>query len=103
MTWLRYLIQPARPVPKEYQWNFLHWYLDMAWFGILNGSTLSFISIYAARIGATTAQIGLISAAPAVANLLFALPAGKWLSQRPVGKSNFWFGIISRLFYLSWV
>ena len=92
-----------RSIPPDYRWNFFNWYMDMAWFGILSGSALAFVSIYAARLGATPSQIGMISAVPAIANLIFALPAGKWLSGRSMGKSVFWFAVASRLFYLSWV
>ena len=29
-------------IPEEYRSNFLHLYLDVAWVGVLNGSTISF-------------------------------------------------------------
>ncbi|RPJ40321.1 MAG: MFS transporter, partial [Chloroflexi bacterium] len=75
-------------------------FLDMAWFGVLSGSTIAFVAVYATRIGATNAQIGLLSALPALVNLLFALPAGSWLSRRRLGRAVFWTSILSRLFYL---
>lgn len=53
-------------LPVEYRGNFLHLIADIAWFGVLNGSSLSFLTIYAARVGATTEQIGWINAAPAL-------------------------------------
>ncbi|NTW12734.1 MAG: hypothetical protein HGA30_05425, partial [Anaerolineales bacterium] len=47
-------------VPPEYRPNFLHLYLDIGWYGVLSGSAINFLNIYAARIGATGFQIGLI-------------------------------------------
>ncbi len=100
---LRHLIGLFRspsPVPEEYKKIFTHMYMDMAWMGVLSGSTLSFISVYATRQGAVPAQIGLLSAVPGLVNLLFALPAGNWLSKRSMGRAVFWASALSRIFYL---
>lgn len=94
------LFQPSQPVPNAYRGIFLHLFLDIAWYGILAGSTVAFLSVYATRQGATDRQIGLISAAPALINLLFALPAGSWLSKRPLGRAVFWTSVLQRMFYL---
>jgi MFS family permease len=75
-------------------------YLDIAWFGILNGTTIAFLAVFATRQGATTQQIGLLTAAPALVNLLFALPAGSWLSRRAIGRAVFWTSVFQRVFYL---
>lgn len=93
----------GRPVPAEYRANFIHLYLDIAWFGVLGGSTLAFVAVYAARLGADAFQIGLLSAGPALVNLAFALPVGGWLQQRPVGSAVFWTAVFHRVFYLLWV
>ena len=69
----------ARPVPEAYRRNFNHLILDIAWFGVLNGSAVAFVAVYATRLGASAFQLGLLNAMPAVVNLLFALPAGRWL------------------------
>jgi hypothetical protein len=45
-------------IPKEYRSNFLHFYLDIGWFGVLSGSAVNFINVYATRLGATGFQIG---------------------------------------------
>jgi MFS family permease len=87
-------------LPVEYRGNFLHLIADIAWFGVLNGSSLSFLTIYAARVGATTEQIGWINAAPALMSLLFALPAGAWLEQRHVHSVVVRTAIAHRLLYL---
>jgi MFS family permease len=87
-------------VPREYQSNFLHLYLDIAWFGVLNGSTVSFLSIYAIRIGATTFEIGLLGAISAFVTLFVAIPAGHWLQTQRTGGAVFATAIVSRLGYL---
>jgi MFS family permease len=79
--------------------NSIHLYFDMGWFGVLTGSTLSFLAIYAARIGASGFQIGMINGVQALVNLSIALPVGLWLARRPVDKPYFASAILQRLFY----
>jgi MFS family permease len=79
--------------------NSIHLYFDMGWFGVLTGSTLSFLAIYAARIGASSFQIGMINGAQALVNLCIALPVGLWLARRPVDKSFFASAVLQRMFY----
>ncbi|MDI6769459.1 MAG: MFS transporter [Anaerolineales bacterium] len=58
MISIRRLFQhPA--IPREYRANFTHLYLDIAWFGVLSGSAINFLNVYAARLGATGVQIGI--------------------------------------------
>ena len=98
---LRAFLLPVSPsVPDHLRSNFRHLIFDIGWYGLLNGSTLAFMTIYAARLGANTTQIGLINAMPAVISLVLALPAGSWLQTRPIDKSIFWSSIGQRLFYL---
>ena len=75
----------------------------MAWFGILTGSAINFLNIYAARIGASGFQIGLLGAMPAVVSLFLSLPAGYWLQKQPVSKAVFWSAVLSRLGYFLWI
>jgi MFS family permease len=79
--------------------NSIHLYFDMLWFGVLTGSTLSFLAIYAARIGATSFQVGMINGAQAIVNLLVALPAGHYLARRPVDRTVYISAILQRIFY----
>jgi MFS family permease len=97
------LVRPSRPVPAELRSNFLHLYLDIAWYGVLSGTAVAFLSVYAARLGASPLQVGLISAGPAAVNLIFTLPAGRWLETRPLGPAVFWTSVLHRFFYLLWV
>ena len=78
--------------------NFVHLYWDVVWFGIAFGSTLSFLPVYAVRVGASGWQIALLSSAPALVSILLTLPAGRWLERRAqenalgrvVARAAFW-------------
>ena len=87
--------------PPELRDNFRRLYADIFWFGVLSGSTMAFVSIFAARLGATGLQIGLLAAGPALVNLLFSLPAGSWLDGQPLVRASFWSAMLHRLGYLA--
>jgi len=93
----------SKQVPGEYRANFLHLYLDIAWFGVLSGSAIAFVGVFAARQGANALQIGLLNAGPAVVNLMVTMPASKWLQSRPISRSVFWTAVFNRIFYLAWI
>jgi MFS family permease len=80
--------------------NFRHLYADIFWYGVLAGSTVAYLSIYATRLGASGFQISLLTAAPAVVNLLFSLPAGRWLENLPLARVSFRSAALHRLGYL---
>lgn len=65
------------------------------------GTTLAFLNVYAARIGANAFQIGMLTAGPALVNLIFTLPAGRWLQERPIGDSVLRMALAARGMY--WV
>ncbi len=80
--------------------NFIHLYFDVLWYGVLAGSTVAFLAIYAARLEATSFELGLLAAVPAVINLIFSLPAGHWLEKQPLIRSTFWSSFGQRILYL---
>lgn len=84
------------------QHNFTHLYADVAWFGVLAGSTMYFQSIYVARLGASGFQIGLIAAGPAVVALLLTLPAGRWLEGKHLIKTSFISSLVQRGWFLAY-
>jgi MFS family permease len=90
-------------IPQVHRHNFWHLYLDIAWYGVLSGSGLSFLAIYLVRLGATPFQIGLVNAGPAIMTILFALPAGWWLKKLPLDNAVVWSSILFRVFYLFWI
>ena len=85
---------------STYKWNLRQLYWDVLYYGILAGSTLAFQSIYAARLGATGYQIGLLTAGPAVVSLFFTLPSGHWLEGKSFIKTSFQSSVWQRLGYL---
>ncbi len=90
-------------VPDEFRRNFVHLYFDIAWFGVLSGSAINFLNVYAARLGASAFQIGLLGAMPAMVSLFLSIPTGNWLQSQPVGKAVFWTALLSRLGYFLWI
>lgn len=95
---MRVLKQVA--VPPEYHATFRHLYYDIAGFGILSGSVINFLNIYATRIGASSFQIGLIGAMSAMVNLFLAIPAGRWLSKRNTNRAIFWTSVLYRIGFI---
>jgi MFS family permease len=93
----------TRLLTSELRSNFKHLYGDILWFGVLSGSTLAFLSIYAARLGASGFQISFLTAGPAVINLLASLPVGRFLEKRPLIRYSFWSALLTRLGYLALV
>lgn len=87
-------------IPGEYQSNFLHLYFDIGWLGVLNGTTISFLSIYAIRIGATSLEIGLLGAISAFVNLFLAIPAGHWLQKQETSRAVFLTSVLYRIGYI---
>ncbi len=61
-------------LPRELRSNIIHYYFDISWWGLYGGATAAFLTIYATRLRATPAQIGLLSALPAGITLLLSLP-----------------------------
>ena len=90
-------------IPDQYRSNFLHLYLDIAWYGVLSGSAINFLNIYATRIGATGFQIGLIGAMAAVVNLILAIPTGRWLQTQNTGRAIFWSSVFYRLGFIPFI
>jgi MFS family permease len=91
------------PVSAELRRNFFHLYADIGWYGVLSGTSLAFVAIYATRLGASGFQIGLLNAAPALTALAISLPSGRWLAHRPIDRAVFWTSVAHRFFYLPWV
>jgi len=90
-------------VQGEFRANFIHLFFDMAWFGILSGTAINFLSVYAARLGGSGMQIGMLAATSAFVNLILAIPASQVIEKRPVERTVFWTSVAYRLGYLMWI
>ena len=89
----------ATAITQTQKANHRNLYADAAWWAVLSGSTLSFLPIFMARLNATSFQIGLLTAGPAVINLIVSLPAGRWLQNRRLSKVTFYTAFAHRLVY----
>jgi MFS family permease len=101
MLTLKRYFKSTLVIPAEHRRNFFHLYMDIGWWGLLNGSVLVFLTIYASRLGASTLQLGLLTASPAAMNLLFTLPAGALIQRVSSKKSLLWSSVLGRIFYLA--
>ncbi|HML39890.1 MAG TPA: MFS transporter [Bellilinea sp.] len=90
----------SKNIPEQYRANFYWLYSDISSFGILNSSSVAFLAVYATHIGASTAQVGWINAAPAVISILFSLPFGAWMEAMSKQKAIRITAILMRLYFL---
>ena len=100
---MRFNLFSQSDVPEKYRSNFRHLYLDIAWFGVLSGTSVSFLNVYATRLGASGMQIGLLTAMAAVVNLFLAIPASRWIEKRHTGRAVFWSSVVFRAGYFLWI
>ncbi len=100
---MRFNLFQQSDVPEKYRSNFWHLYFDIAWFGVLSGTAVNFLSVYATRLGASGLQIGLLAAMAAVVNLFLAIPAGRWIEKRHTGRAVFWSSVVFRAGYVLWI
>ncbi|MCZ2126940.1 MAG: MFS transporter [Anaerolineales bacterium] len=100
---MRFNLFKQSDIPERYRANFLHLYFDIAWFGILSGTSVNFVNIYATRLGASALQVGALTAVSAVVNLFLAIPAGHWIGKRHTGRAVFWSSVLFRIGYVLWI
>ncbi|MCQ3936489.1 MAG: hypothetical protein DPW18_05510 [Chloroflexi bacterium] len=100
---MRFNLFRQSDIPEKYRPNFIHLYLDIAWYGVLSGTAVNFLNVYATRLGASGLQVGLLTATSAIVNLFLAIPAGHWISKRHTGKAVFWSSVLFRIGYLLWI
>ena len=85
----------------ELRANFRHLYADVSWFGLLAGSTMTFLAVFVARQGGTSYQVSLLTAGPAVVNLMLSLQAGHWLKGRPLVRLTYLSSVLTRVGYVA--
>jgi MFS family permease len=82
--------------------NIRNLYTETAWFGILSGLADTFVSVFALRLGATTAQVGWLTALPALINVVWLIPAARIIErQRRCLPIILLTGFLQRLGYLA--
>lgn len=70
------------PADTEEGRNVRNLYAETAWFGVLNGIALTFVSVFALRLGATTGQVGWLTALPALINIIWLIPAARLIERQ---------------------
>jgi MFS family permease len=100
---LRRLFRLPPELSPELRSNYIFLLWDIGVWGLYMGSTVSFLTIYAARCGATPEQIGLLTALPALLSLLLALPVGQWIKRFPAGPVTTWSAFAGRILLLAYV
>ncbi len=80
--------------------NFRHLYTEIFWYGIFFGTSLSFWGVYAAHLGATPFQVGLLSSGPGFVNLIISLPAVLLLEKGYPERDTFVSSILNRVVYV---
>ena len=68
--------------------NIRHLYADVSWYGVPAGSSIAFLSVFAARLGASGFELAWVAAGPGLANLAFSLPFGRWLERRRLDRAT---------------
>jgi hypothetical protein len=96
---LRRAFAPPEPYPPEHRRNFLLLFLDVTFWGILNGSTITFLGVYASRIGASPIQVGILTASPAFINILFSFSASNFSRGKSHYQITRWAWLTTRIFY----
>lgn len=89
---------PANTIAER---NVENLYKESAGFGVLSGLADTYVSVFALRLGATTAQVGWLTSLPALINIIWLLPAARIIEQQrrriPLVLLS---GILQRLGYL---
>ncbi|MDH7488485.1 MAG: MFS transporter [Anaerolineae bacterium] len=72
--------QMRETVNERNIWNL---YLDVAWWGVANGIWITYLSVFAVRLGASTQWLGVLAALPALVNMIWAIPSARIVESAP--------------------
>ncbi len=68
--------------PAQVEANIRHLVGDIAWFGVVWGSIVSFLQVYTVRLGASSLLVGAITYGPALIAIFWQIPAGRLITRR---------------------
>jgi len=57
-------------------------YAETTWFGLISALVATFVPVFALRLGATTGQLGWLTALPALVNVVWLIPAARLIERR---------------------
>ena len=75
----RQVFRRRKTVEEQNTWNL---YLDIAWFGVLNGITATFVSVFAIRLGASNTLVGLLVSLPALISVFWLIPSARIIERQ---------------------
>jgi hypothetical protein len=90
-------------IPYAFRTNFFHLVMDVAWWGVFNGSAVIFLPIFATRLGASPFQIGILTAIPAAMNILLTIPAGLVSQRYPIMRANLVVAVLNRALFIPFI
>ncbi|HSJ54480.1 MAG TPA: MFS transporter, partial [Anaerolineae bacterium] len=70
------------PAQSQEGRNLRSLYAGTTWFGLISGLAATFIPVFALRLGATTGQLGWLTALPALVNVVWLVPAARIIERR---------------------
>jgi MFS family permease len=70
------------PAPSQEGRNLRSLYAATTWFGLISGLAATFVPVFALRLGASTGQLGWLSALPALVNVVWLIPAARLIERR---------------------
>lgn len=95
--WWRRQWRPKRSVEEQNIWNL---YLEVAWYGVLNGIATTFVGVFAVRLGASNTAMGFLTSLPALVNVLWLIPSARLIeSQHRQMPIVVWAGFFQRFGY----
>lgn len=75
----RQVFRPRETAEDQNTWNL---YLDVTWWGVLNGIVSTFVSVFAIRLGASNTLVGLLVSLPALINIFWLIPSARIIERQ---------------------
>ncbi|MGQ9490686.1 MAG: MFS transporter [Anaerolineae bacterium] len=88
--------------PAQVEANIRHLVWDIAWFGVLWGSVVTFLQVYVVRLGGSSLLVSTLTYGPALIAIFWQIPAGRLITR--TGRRMRWVigsGFVYRLFFLA--
>lgn len=81
--WMVGLGRPADPplTPAQVEANIRNLVWEVAWFGLLVGTTVNFMQVYVVRLAASPLLVSAVTYGPALVSIFWQLPAARWMGR----------------------
>jgi len=64
------------------EWNTWNLYREIAWYGVFNAVTTTFVSVFTLRLGGSDTLVSLLVSLPALINILWQIPAARLIERQ---------------------